>query len=134
MQQYLTSVLNASSLARLTESLYNAIKSNSLAQLAVNDVHFELQLPPHLDSLLHTDEELEDITEEDVSAMTWGRELSFGWRLPALNPWNGLLLFDVSAEKTELLTTLRKQDLSNEDREVAEGLKHFLDTATIHTS
>ncbi|TDL21958.1 hypothetical protein BD410DRAFT_840090 [Rickenella mellea] len=132
---YITQALQISSLAKSMKTLYESIKSNSIARLAINELGIELQLPPYLDNLLHTEEEESDYIEhEDPDAVTWSPKLSFGWRLPSLAPWKSLLIHDMDVEDGDFLMNLRSPGMSPEDQELAEGLIQFLQSASIFDS
>lgn len=115
--------------------LYESIKSNSTARLTINELGIELQLPPYLDSLLHTeDDDSEFFDHEDIDAVSWTQKLSFGWRLPTLAPWKSLLLHDMEVDNGDLVLSLRRPGLTPEDQELAEGLIQFLQTASVFDS
>jgi nitrogen permease regulator 3-like protein len=90
--------LEISSVAPAMKSLYEAIKSRSLAHLTIHNIPLEVQFPPHLDSVLHsTDDEYfaeNDEADSPGGLSTWGRGFTVAWRLPALEPWKSLLLLD----------------------------------------
>lgn len=121
------------------KTLYEAIKASKIAQLTINDFSFELQLPPHLDGLLHGEDETEmdylNAPDEEDSP-GWGPEMSFGWRLPTLAPWKSLLLLDEpkSGESDDPYADLKGPFLSPEDRGIAEGLVKFLETVAVTLS
>ena len=119
------------------KSLYEAIKSSSIAYVTIHDLPLELQLPPYLDSLLHNEEEYEadllNHPDYDTDAIVWGREMGFGWRLPTLVPWKSLLLLD-GYNGVDPYINLREPNINAEDRVLAEGLLKFLDMASVTTS
>ncbi|KAF9446305.1 hypothetical protein P691DRAFT_761748 [Macrolepiota fuliginosa MF-IS2] len=131
--------LQASSIASAMKSLFEAIKTSRIVQLTINDFPLELQLPPHLDALLHNEDEAEmdylNAPEEEDSS-GWGPEMSFGWRLPTLTPWKSLLLLDEpkGGESGDPYLDLKGLLLNPEDRGVAEGLVKFLETVAITLS
>ncbi|KIJ51462.1 hypothetical protein M422DRAFT_244625 [Sphaerobolus stellatus SS14] len=153
---FVTEALKKSSLARSFEQVYKAIRANSLARLTINNISLDLQLPPYLDYLLYPDpldpsgsaattslanvygQEAEEDDRLDNDYASWGPELSFGWRLPALTPWKALLLLDVDPEdpqnRTDPLQNLNRPGLAPDEREIAEGISRFLDTASIFVS
>ena len=144
-----------SSLARAFERIYSSIRSNSLARLTLHNISLDLQLPPFLDSLIRADpsdpsasslgrsgkggyDEEEDQSGDDDYA-DWGPELSFGWKLPALTPWKSLLLLDVdqkdvNSKAADPLQNLNRPGLTKDEREIAEGISRFLDSASIFVS
>lgn len=126
-----------SSIATAMKYLYDAIKSSSMAHITLNDLPLELQLPPYLDHLLHSEEESElefvGRLENQTDSQLWGRELSFGWRLPALVPWKSLLLLDADQE-LDPYANLRGSHVHAEERSLAEGLIKFLETASVTLS
>jgi hypothetical protein len=96
--QYMIEASLISSVAPVMKSLYEAIKSRSLAHLTIHNIPLELQLSPHLDSVLHSTDD-EDFAENDEADSqgglgTWGRGFTVAKRLPALEPWKSLLLLD----------------------------------------
>lgn len=134
---YVAEALDGSSIARAMKTLYEAVKSNSIARLIINETGIEVQLPPKLDQLLHPEEENPDFVEHiDPEAISWGPELSFGWSLPSLAPWKSLLLYDMDQEQNELPMKLdtSQPGLSSKDQVVAEGLISFLETVSIFDS
>ncbi|KAJ3874148.1 nitrogen permease regulator of amino acid transport activity 3-domain-containing protein [Lentinula edodes] len=139
--QYLEQALGISSAASAMKTLY-AIKSSSVAYLSIHDLSLELQ-PPHLDDLLHNEEDSEvDTSHLDTNANYseaeefWGTEMSFSWQLPALAPWKSLLLLDEidSEQGQEAFANLRSPYITPEDRPVVEGLMRFLDTVNVTLS
>ena len=76
-----------------------ALKKDEIARFTIGEFPLELQLPPYLGSLLNSDDPLEVDREtgddEDQSgAASWGSDMSFARRLPALAPWKALLRLD----------------------------------------
>ncbi|EMD33925.1 hypothetical protein CERSUDRAFT_67555 [Gelatoporia subvermispora B] len=133
-EEYITDALQASPLALAMKTLYDAIKANSVARITIRDLPLELQLPPHLDSLLHVDEDADadiaDQEDEYGAPNTWGRDISFAWRLPALTPWKALLKLDEEEELAyELYMKVKAPELPEEDRALAEQLIRFLNLA-----
>lgn len=128
-----------SSLALAMKTLYEAIKNNAIARLTIHDFAFELQLPPHLDELLHYDDDAEsdhsDYGDADESETGdnpgWGSEMSFKWHLPALAPWKALLRLDDGDQGYEAYLNVRNPQLNAEDRDLAEKLLSFLSYASI---
>lgn len=132
---YVAQALDNSNLARAMKTLYDAIKANTIARLVINEIGIEVQLPPQLDNLLHSEEDNPDYVEhEDPESVSWGPELSFGWGLPSLAPWKSLLLFNVEDQYNDLKTNLSRPGLSQEDQMLAEGLIQFLETVSIFDS
>lgn len=132
---YVSQALEVSSVAPAMKALYLAIKSHSMAYLTIHNIPLELQLPPHLDFLLHSEEEneIDFVTHpDDDESQAWGPELSFGWMLPALAPWKSLLLLDIQ-DGLDPYMNLRGPH-SPEDRTVVEGLIRFLETASVTLS
>ncbi|KAJ4476088.1 nitrogen permease regulator of amino acid transport activity 3-domain-containing protein [Lentinula edodes] len=141
--QYFEQALGISSAASAMKTLYDAIKSSSVAYLSIHDLPLELQLPPHLDDLLHNEEDSEvDTSHLDTNANYseaeefWGTEMSSGWQLPALAPCKSLLLLDEidSEQGQEAFANLRSPYITPEDRPVVEGLMRFLDTVNVTLS
>lgn len=132
--------LGVSSIAPAMKALYEAMKSSTMAQITIHGLPLELQLPPYLDHLLHVSEEYElDFVDhqddEDGESNAWGKEKSFGWRLPALAPWKSLLLLNrPDGQELDPQMGLRGPNVSTSDRALAEGLIKFLETASVTLS
>ena len=161
---FVSQALDSSSLARAFKSLYEAIKSNTIAQIVINDVGIEVQLPPRLDMLLHPVEDDDDdgLYERSRSrdadhynsygdgamvqgngnlyvdmglGIGWGAELSFAWGLPTLAPWKSLLLFDLEAENNDLVRGMSARPGMNEEDQIsADRLVRFLQAVSIFDS
>jgi nitrogen permease regulator 3-like protein len=131
------------------KTLYSAIKSRSMAYLSIHALPLELQLPPHLDNLLHstggTDPDDDDLqldlfnftnpsVDRDDDYQAWGPDFDVGWRVPALTPWKSLLLLDEQQEGFDPYTSLKGPHVSSEDRTLVEGLMRFLEHASITLS
>ena len=118
------------------KSVYEAIKNSKMAYISINNLPLELQLPPFLDSLLHSQEDPEvdliDPSDND-EALNWGEELSLGWKLPPMAPWKSLLLLDVDKEMDPHQILGGPHD-NSEDKALAEGLVRFLETASVTLS
>ncbi|KAF8519553.1 nitrogen permease regulator of amino acid transport activity 3-domain-containing protein [Gautieria morchelliformis] len=148
---YVAQSLKDSSLARAFEHIYTSIRANALARLTLHNISLDLQLPPFLDSLLRADPsdpggssslgwsgqgnyDDDDDERGDDDYADWGPELSFGWKLPALTPWKSLLLLDIDSgdcDKADPLQNLNRPGLTTEERDIAEGVSRFLDSASI---
>ena len=134
--------LLVSSIAPAMKTLYESIKSRSLAHLTIHNLPLELQLPPHLDALLHStdDDEFAECDEAEASdgVNTWGPEFSIAWRLPALEPWKSLLLLSgpdsPGREWTDVYAAIRGTNVREEDKLLAEQLIKFLETVDITLS
>lgn len=115
------------------KDLYQAIKTSSVAYIAVNNIPLELQLPPHLDRLLYTEEDeltYQALDEDDAAyyKQTWGEELSEpGWNLPSLDPWKSLLMLDDSLN-------IESPFVDKEDMSTVEGLMRFMELADVTLS
>ena len=102
----------------------------------------ELQLPPHLDALLHCtdDEDFAENYEEDSpgSLSTWGRGFAVAWCLPALEPWKSLLLLsgpdDPGRQWMDVYAAIRGTNVREEDKLLAEQLIKFLETVDVTLS
>ncbi|KAL0573407.1 Nitrogen permease regulator 3 [Marasmius crinis-equi] len=134
--EFCSQAMETSSLAPAMKALYESIKSSSIGHISLNNILVEVQLPPHLDVLLHNDDDFDHSTfnnsdDEDLEA--WGPEMRFGWRLPALVPWKSLLLLDPS-DDFDPFSDLRNPRISPDDQGVAEGLLKFLETANVTLS
>lgn len=118
------------------KTLFEAVKSSSMAYLTIHNLPLELQLPPYLDVLLHSTEDSKvdflHHPDEDGS-QAWGQEMNFGWRLPALAPWKSLLLLDENNGQ-DPYANLKGPHVSPEDRTMVEGLIRFLETASVTLS
>ncbi|KAI0707128.1 nitrogen permease regulator of amino acid transport activity 3-domain-containing protein [Earliella scabrosa] len=131
---FMYEALKVSSIAPAMKTLYESIKENTIARITLHDLPLEIQLPPYLDSLLHADEDVdheEEFDDEDGEPNAWGPGMSFAWRLPALTPWKALLRLDDEDEQSELDMQLRAAQLNPEERDLAEQLIRFLDSATV---
>ena len=144
---YVEHVLRVSSLAQAMKNLYEAIKAGVIANITIHDLPLELQLPPYLDSLLHSTSyddyeddfalEYQQHEESFFGTEGWGKELSFAWRLPTLAPWKSLLLLDdgehgdVNALYADLIAG---HEVIPEDRQLAEQLIRFLEITSITLS
>ncbi|KAF7375032.1 hypothetical protein MSAN_00389300 [Mycena sanguinolenta] len=134
---YMTMALEASSIAPAMKTLYEALKSSSVAYITIHDLHLELQLPPYLDVLLHSEEENETecmAAPDDDDYQVWGQEMSFGYRLPSLTAWKSLLLLDDGPEGADPYANLRRSLIGTGDRSLVEGLIKFLDIASVTLS
>ena len=141
-EEYMTEALLVSSVAPAMKTLYESIKSRSLAHLTIHNLPLELQLPPHLDALLDStdDDEFAERDEAEASdgVNTWGPEFSIAWRLPALEPWKSLLLLSgpdsPGHEWTDVYAAIRGTNVREEDKLLAEQLIKFLETVDITLS
>lgn len=118
------------------KALYTAIKASDMAYITIHNLPLEIQLPPHLDILLHSEAENEvDTTyysgHED--AQMWGPDMCFGWKLPPLAPWKSLLLLD-GHNGLDPSMNLRGSQVNPEDRTLVEGLVRFLEAASVTLS
>ncbi|KAJ6577222.1 nitrogen permease regulator of amino acid transport activity 3-domain-containing protein [Mycena capillaripes] len=134
---YMAQALDASSIAPAMRTLYEALKSSSVAYITLHDLPLELQLPPYLDVLLHSEEENE--TEfmsppDDDDYQVWGQEMSFGYRLPSLTAWKSLLLLDDGPDGVDPYANLRRSLIGTGDRSLVEGLIKFLEIASVTLS
>ena len=131
--------LSVSCVAPAMKTLYESIKSRSLAHLTIHNLPLELQLPPHLDTLLHStdDEEFaehgEMVSRDGVG--TWGRDFSVAWRL---EPWKSLLLLSSpdgsGREWMDVYAAIRGTNVREEDKLLAEQLIKFLETVDVTLS
>jgi hypothetical protein len=134
--------LLVSSVAPAMKTLYEAIKSCSLAHLTIHNIPLELQLPPYLDTLLHStdDEEFAEYDDVDLrgGVSTWGRGFSVAWRLPTLEPWKSLLLLsspdDPGHQWMDVYAAIRGTNVRDEDKMLAEQLIKFLETVDVTLS
>ncbi|KAG7440351.1 uncharacterized protein BT62DRAFT_938166 [Guyanagaster necrorhizus] len=123
---FMTQALEVSSIAPAMKTLYEAVKLSSMAYVAINNIPLELQLPPFLDRILYTEDD--DLHQpEDEEWQSWGPEMAFGWKLPALAPWKSLLLLDDSLN-------LRTPHIDGNDHNLIEGLVRFMEIASITLS
>ncbi|KAF8207582.1 nitrogen permease regulator of amino acid transport activity 3-domain-containing protein [Mycena galopus ATCC 62051] len=134
---YMALALEASSIAPAMKTLYEALKSSSVAYITIHDLPLELQLPPYLDVLLHSEEENEPeflAAPDDDDYQIWGQEMSFGYRLPSLTAWKSLLLLDDGPEGIDPYANLRRSLIGTGDHSLIEGLIKFLDIASVTLS
>ncbi|KII89860.1 hypothetical protein PLICRDRAFT_40032 [Plicaturopsis crispa FD-325 SS-3] len=136
--KYMEDAMNASTIAPAMRTLWEAIKNSTVANLTINALPLEVQLPPYLDTLLHSEEESEqDLVDfrDEIENSAWGPEMGFGWRLPALNPWKSLLLLDDPSEHiVDPSLGLSGVPANSEERALAEGLVRFFETASVTVS
>ena len=111
--------------------LYEATKSSNMAYLNIHNLPLEVQLPPYLDVLLHSEGEtdVDFIHPDDELSQAWGQDMRCGWRLPALAPWKSLLLLDEHHGFDP-----RCAHVNPDDRTLVEGLIRFLETASVTLS
>ena len=118
------------------KTLYEAIKTSYMAYITIHNLPLEIQLPPYLDVLLHSEGETDaDFINnpDDEHSEAWGQEMSFGWRLSTLAPWKSLLLLD-GHDSLDPPMDLRGAHVKPEDRTLVEGLIRFLETASVTLS
>jgi hypothetical protein len=118
------------------KTIYEAIKSSSIAYITLHDIPLELQLPPHLDQLLRNpEEEAIDFIQspDDDETSNWGQELGHGWQLPSLTPWKSLLLLR-GQELLDSYIQFSGSHLISQDRLVAESLIRFIKTVNVTLS
>ena len=133
---YAHQALQASSIAAAIKSLYEAIKTSHMAYITIHNLPLEIQLPPYLDILLHTEVENEsDFVRrlDDEETQNWGPDMSIGWKLPPLQPWKSLLLLDGHSGLDPSMN-LKGPHVNPDDRTLVEGLIRFLDTASVTLS
>jgi nitrogen permease regulator 3-like protein len=136
---YFAQALKLCSITLAMKTLYEAIKSSSIAYLTINSIPLEVQLPPYLDFLLHPgeDEDQRPYEDDDDQKEMWGKEMSVGWRLPTLAPWKSILLLDGPGAAGPGLggvdpnEYLEGPHLTQEDQKLAEGLFRFLDEVKV---
>ncbi|KAH6913268.1 nitrogen permease regulator of amino acid transport activity 3-domain-containing protein [Coprinopsis sp. MPI-PUGE-AT-0042] len=136
-QEFLNQALVSSSIAAAMKSLYEAIKTRSIAYITLNAIPLELQLPPHLDDLLHNEDPDPDSVPApyDEKTESWGPELSTGWKLPELAPWKSLMLLDATDDSLEdPMASFRGPHVSAEDRALAEKLMRFMENVSVTLS
>jgi hypothetical protein len=141
-EEYMDEALSVSSIAPAMKTLYESIKSRSLAHLTIHNLPLELQLPPHLDTLLHSTDDEEFAEHGDMGSRdgigTWGRDFSVAWRLPALEPWKSLLLLSSpdgpGCEWMDVYAAIRGTNVREEDKLLAEQLIKFLETVDVTLS
>lgn len=134
--KYVSQAFEVSSIAPAIKTIFEAIKSSSMAYVTINYLPLELQLPPYLDSLLHSQDDQEaDFIDppDDDSTLTWGEHMNLGWKLPTMAPWKTLLLLDIDNEMDPHMA-LRGPHENADDRTLAEGLIRFLETASVTLS
>jgi nitrogen permease regulator 3-like protein len=120
------------------KTLYTSVKERSIAYITFHQLPYEFQLPPYLDEILHSDDHTTDALdylEDDEDENNWSKDMTFAWRLPALAPWKSLLLLDTQdPPDVDPYANLREPQMNAEDRQLAEGLLKFLETASIYVS
>ncbi|KAG6841480.1 hypothetical protein C0991_010668 [Blastosporella zonata] len=132
---YASKALEVSSIAPAMKALYEAIKSSNMAYITLHNLPLEVQLPPYLDSLLHSEgeNELDFSRHWDDDEQTWGPDMRLGWKLSSLQPWKSLLLLD-GHNGLDPSMKLRGSSVNPEDRTLVEGLVRFLETASVTLS
>lgn len=118
------------------KTIFEAIKSSSVAYVTINYLPLEIQLPPYLDSLLHSQDDQETDTidpSDDDPTLTWGEHMNLGWKLPTMAPWKTLLLLDIDNEM-DPHQILNGPHGNADDKTLAEGLVRFLETASVTLS
>lgn len=132
--------MKTSTIASAIKAVYDAVKDGDIARFTIGEFPVELQLPPYLDSLLHSDDPVDadygdregDQEDEFGGAASWGPDMSFAWRLPSLTPWKALLRLDDEGNRGYgLYMKLRGPQLNSDDRDLAEQLMRFLDMASV---
>jgi hypothetical protein len=140
---YMTEALSASSIAPAIKTLFESIKSRSLAHITIHNIPLELQLPPYLDSLMRGDDDYEFADpvhqgdESSGNSNPWGREMSFAWRLPSLAPWKSLLLLEGPEGRdswSDVYDNIRGSHVKDEDKLLAEQLIKFLEMSDVTLS
>lgn len=135
--EYVDEAVHKSNLAGAMKNLFIALSTSSIAYITVNNLPLELQLPPYLGTLLHADDGADELPleeDEEPTSASWGRELAFAWRLPALAPWKSLLLLNENDGGLAPYVNLSGPDVRDEDRQLADGLLKFLEIAEITLS
>ncbi|PPQ65267.1 hypothetical protein CVT26_000227 [Gymnopilus dilepis] len=134
--KFASQAFEVSSIAPAMKTIFEAIKSSSMAYVTINYLPLELQLPPYLDTLLHNQDDQEaDFVDpsDDDSTLTWGEHMNLGWKLPTMAPWKTLLLLDIDNDMDPHMA-LRGPHENADDRTLAEGLIRFLETASVTLS
>ncbi|KAG6917515.1 hypothetical protein DXG01_002262 [Tephrocybe rancida] len=135
-ESYAMQALEVSSIAPATKALYEAIKASEMAYITIHNLPLEVQLPPYLDSLLHSEGESDpDFSRcfNDDEEQTWNEDMKLGWKLSSLQPWKSLLLLD-GRSGLDPSMKLRGSQVNPEDRTLVEGLVRFLETASVTLS
>ena len=113
--------------------LFDGIKSNSIVSLTLNNSHFEVQLPPFLDTLLLPGTQYDDDFLDHNEGASWGIGVNYGWHLPSLCPWKALLLLDTDNDDyLESIRNRSKAGIAQDDIDLAENLEKFMTEANIH--
>lgn len=134
--RYVARAFEVSTIAPAMKTIYEAIKTSSMAYVTINNLPLELQLPPYLDTLLHSqsDQETEFCdSSDDEYNLNWGLHMTLGWKLPSIAPWKTLLLLDIDNDMDPHMI-LRGPHENAEDRTFAEGLVRFLEIASVTLS
>ncbi|KAG8742883.1 hypothetical protein FRC10_000803 [Ceratobasidium sp. 414] len=110
--EYCRRALDTSPLAAAIKNVFESVTHGTVAHIQINEVPLNIQLPPHHMSMLgggtstpedgvdpdadleqgHPNTEGEDEFEDEVGRAEDARR--FGWWLPRLLPWKGLLLLE----------------------------------------
>ena len=128
--------LEVSSLAPAMKTIFESLKASDIAYVTINYLPLQLQLPPYIDSLLHSqndnDTDLIDKLDDELN-MSWGEGMSVGWKLPTMAPWKTVLLLDIESDMDPSVA-FQGPKMSDDDRKLAEGLMRFLETASVTLS
>ncbi|KAF5326984.1 hypothetical protein D9619_004812 [Psilocybe cf. subviscida] len=128
--------LEVSSIAPAMKTIYESLKASDIAYVTINYLPLQLQLPPYIDSLLHSqndnDTDLINKLDDDLN-MSWGEGMSVGWKLPTMAPWKTVLLLDIDGDMDPSISFQGPQ-ISEDDQKLAEGLMRFLETASVTLS
>ncbi|CAE6456902.1 unnamed protein product [Rhizoctonia solani] len=135
LQEYCQRALNTCPLASAIKSVYEAVTGGTVAHIQINDVPLDIQLPPRHMAMLggsastgipedgidpHADLEqgppstgTEDEFEDEVGRAEDARR--FGWWLPRLLPWKGLLLLEDAGPGTgtEMIVRMNSGRMGN---------------------
>ncbi|CAE6383966.1 unnamed protein product [Rhizoctonia solani] len=135
LQEYCQRALDTCPLASAIKSVYESVTKGTVAHIQINDVPLDIQLPPRHTAMLggsantgipedgidpHADLEqgpastgTEDEFEDEVGRAEDARR--FGWWLPRLLPWKGLLLLEDAGPGTgtEMIVRMNSGRMGN---------------------
>lgn len=138
--------LEKSALAAAIKDVFEAISTDQIAQVAINDIPVQVQLPPNHANYFNTDaEELEEIQaltqfelennglgfEDDDVQGQWLDEVHYGWKIPPLVPWKAILMLDNDGnDPVESIWIGNPNSQSEEDLNSKEVLRKFVEIAS----
>ncbi|KAF9520657.1 hypothetical protein BS47DRAFT_650292 [Hydnum rufescens UP504] len=143
-EAFFEAALAQSSLASAIRAAYEAVVTSSIAQVMINTIPVNVQLPPGHLNLLKVDQQPEIAEDILTRHDSWGwdhgdddddadarleDELRFGWKMPPLRPWKSVLILD-QANPADIVHPPRKPDTPGRSMDPTEALARFLSIAS----